>query len=104
MIYFGVDYGDTVGFSIIDNEDSIILVGSSKDPQVCIEQLQLALNYYPHINVIIEKQIGVKTEKYSKFIKTITLLSSLGSAKLLEVDPHIWKNSFINKTKIKFYN
>lgn len=104
MVYFGVDYGETVGFSIIDNNGSVIMLGSSKDSQLCLEQLELTLKYYPIINVVIEKQIGVKTERFTKFIETVTLLCSLAKSELIEVYPHVWKNSFINRTKIKVTN
>lgn len=104
MIYFGIDYGDTTGFSIIDDQGFVILLGSHGDPQVCIDLLDTSIKYHSEISVVIEKQIGVKTERFTNFIEKVNLLCSLSSTKIIEVLPHIWKKSFINKTKIKVSN
>lgn len=103
MIYFGIDYGDTVGFSIVDETGSLTLIGSSKDPKYCIEQLEQALNYYSELTVVIERQIGVKVERYTNFVEKINLLASIpiNGCTILEILPHVWKNSFVNKIKIK---
>lgn len=101
MNYFGVDYGEIVGFSLLDESGEVILIGSSKDSQICIEQIKLAFNYYSDITLVIEKQIGVKTERFTKFIETVDLLCILNKVDTIEILPHIWKNSFINKSKIK---
>lgn len=100
-VYFGIDYGDTVGYSVIDESGSVFLLGSNTDSQICIEQLELALKYYAEISVVMEKQIGVKTERFTNFIEKVTLLCKLSNTPLLEVYPHIWKNSFIGRTKPK---
>lgn len=98
--FFGIDYGETVGFSVVDSNGFVYLLGSNTDSQVCIEQLELALKYYAELSVVIEKQVGVKTERFTNFIEKVNLLCKLNQAQLLEVYPHVWKNSFVNRTKI----
>lgn len=89
--FFGIDYGETVGFSVVDSNGFVYLLGSNTDSQVCIEQLELALKYYAELSVVIEKQVGVKTERFTNFIEKVNLLCKLNQAQLLEVYPMFGK-------------
>lgn len=92
-IAFCIDYGDTIGYSVIDSESNILLTGYTKNPIEVLNQLELFLEtYYPKI-VVIEEQIGEKKDYYSKFINEVEIKCSSFTTKLIKVFPAVWKNS-----------
>lgn len=101
LVIFAVDWGDTIGYSIIDEQSNILLLGNSLDPRIVINQFELAVSYYQNLSLVMERQIGVKSERYQKFIGQLTDLTLLHKTEIYLVSPHIWKNSFVKTIKIR---
>lgn len=90
---FSIDYGDTIGFSIIDNEFNLLLCGYTLNPIIVLDQLELFLQTYNNKLVGIEIQIGEMKETYTKFINEVRIKCASFTTDLIEINPSVWKNS-----------
>lgn len=97
---FSIDWGDTIGYSVIDNQSNILLIGNTLDQVYAKNQLELCAQYYNNLYLVMEKQIGVKTERYSTFIGQLKEICLTFNVQIDYVLPHIWKNSYAKNLKI----
>lgn len=99
---FAVDWGDTVGFALVDGE-TVVMMGSTEDKSFILSLFVTIASQYT-INLVMEKQIGEEVEEYTELIRNLRNIAKGYSVDVITILPSIWKNSYINRRKISVSN
>jgi len=99
---FALDWGDTIGFALVDEYGSVVMMGSSLDIDVITSLFRGLVDTDKVVHFVYEDlQTGQPWKKYGYQVLALTEICHEKQISCRSVQPSIWKNSFAGKIKPK---
>jgi hypothetical protein len=95
-LIFNIDWGLTIGFSVIDLEGNLILTGSTNDENLVINVFYSLL---PNIHTFSYEVMQIIPSEYYRVIEKALQLCEEFTPSIVGLSPNLWKNSHCSGIK-----